>query len=161
MRNAFLGTVVAIGMIAAGGQPALAQQDPYASCTQPTVDTISGKADGIAARYWLKRLQGYVKDDDRKAVADNVNFPLEWNTKTGIVLIKSRGEFLKKYDDLFTPELKGKIAKQDLKCLPADDEGAKVADGELRFSLFSSENQFRVTSISQPGIKKNEKLPWE
>jgi hypothetical protein len=142
MRNAFLSTVLAGGILMVAGQHALAQQDasaptpaPAASgpCTQQTVD-VFGKAEGIEYRYWMLKLQKAVKEDDRKLVAEFVLYPLTWNRKEGTVLVKTRGEFLKNYDAIFTPELKGKIASQNVKCLPGDDEGANVGGGELRYS---------------------------
>jgi hypothetical protein len=168
MRNGFFATVLATGILMASAQCVLAQDQaapaaPAASsgpCTQQTVDFF-GKAEGIEYRYWMLRLQKAVKEDDRKQVAEFILYPMVWNRKDGTVQIKNRGEFLKNYDEIFTAELKGKIATQNVKCLPGDDEGASVGGGELRYSKFANGNQFLITSISQPGINKSEKLPWE
>ena len=168
MRNGILGTVLATGIVLAVGQSvnAQAQAAPAAPaganvvCTQPTVDNF-GNADGVGYRYWLIDLQKAVKEDDRKAIADMVYYPLVWNKTDGTVEIKSRSEFLKHYDEIFTAELKGKITGQNVKCLPGDDEGANVGNGELRFFKFARDNKFQITSVTQPGINKSNKLPWE
>lgn len=167
MRNALLSTVLASGILLAAGQSALAQEAtaapaPAASgpCTQPTVD-VYGKAEGIEYRYWMLRLQKATKEDDRKQIADFILYPLTWNRKEGTISIKNRSEFLKNYEAIFNPELKARIASQNVKCLPGDDEGANVGNGELRFSKIAANSEFQITSISQISAAKTEKLPWE
>jgi hypothetical protein len=174
MRKAICSTVLASAILMAAGQMGVAQKAGDAApakagdaaapipegCTSQTVD-IFGKTEGIAYRYWMLKLKELVKNDDRKALAEVMNYPLQWNRKDASVALKGRGEFLKNYDEIFTAELKGKIANQNVKCLPGDDEGANVGNGELRFSEFSEDTGFRVTSITQPGIVRSSKLPWE
>jgi hypothetical protein len=163
MRNGLIATVLASGFLMAAGLGATAQAQTGSSgaeCTQQTVDYF-GQADGIAYRYWMLRLKTAVKDDDRKALSEMVFYPMVWNRKDGTVSIKDKREFLKNFDEIFTPELKAKIASQNVKCLPGDDEGADVGNGELRFFKFAKTNEFEITSISQPGIVKSNKLPWE
>jgi hypothetical protein len=162
MRNGILNTVLATGLLLAAGHtmlaqdaaPAAAKPAPAAAmeqkpapdttvCTEPTVDV-------------------YGKDDDRKLIADSmIYYPLVWNRKEGTLEVKNRSEFLKHYDEIFTAELKGKILSQSVKCLPGNDEGASIGDGEMRFFKFATNNKFQITSITQPGIKKSDKLPWE
>jgi uncharacterized protein YijF (DUF1287 family) len=173
MWKAISSTVLAGAILMAAGQVVVAQQTGDAAaaktteaapspagCTNQTVD-IYGKTEGIAYRYWMLTLQKLVKEDDRKGLSEVMNYPLQWNRKDASVEIKTRNEFLKNYDAIFTAELKTKIATQNVKCLPADDEGANVGNGELRFSKFAEDTGFRVTSITQPGIVKSNKLPWE
>jgi hypothetical protein len=166
MRKAIRGTVLASAILMAAGQIAVAQKagdsppPTTEGCPTQTVD-VFGKTDGIAYRYWMLTLQKLVKEDDRKGLADVMNYPLQWNRKDTSVEIRNRNEFMKNYDEIFTAELKGKIATQNVKCLPGDDEGANVANGELRYSKFATDEGFRITSITQPGIVKTHKLPWE
>jgi len=180
MRNGILNTVLATGLLLAAGHTMLAQDAapdaakpaPAAAmepkpapdttvCTEPTVD-VYGKADGVAYRYWFLDLRKAIKEDDRKLIAESmIYYPLVWNRKEGTLEVKNRSEFLKHYDEIFTAELKGKILSQSVKCLPGNDEGASIGDGEMRFFKFATNNKFQITSITQPGIKKSDKLPWE
>jgi len=171
IRNAFLAAGIAI----TASHAILAQQDeptvppastpPY-NCQVQTVDNY-GVAEGVQYRYWMLDLQKAVKDDDRKLISEHmVNYPLVWNRRSGAVLITNSKDLLKSYDDIFTPQLKQRIAKQNVKCLPGDDEGASVGNGRLRFSKFASgkfysPNSFHITSVTEDGFNFAQKLPWE
>lgn len=176
MRTAILNTVLAAGVVIAAGHAALAQQDqaptppptyssPYA-CSIQTVDSF-GQAEGIQYRYWMIDFQKAVQADDRKDIADHmISYPLTWNRQSGTVLIRNAKDMLKAYDEIFTPRLKQRIARQNIKCLAGDDEGASVANGKLRFSKFASGratsgSQFSVTSVTEDGFNLAAKLPWE
>ena len=114
MRKAICSTVLAGAILMAAGQMVVAQQTGEAApakpaeaapsqegCTVQTVD-IFGKTDGIAYRYWMLTLKKLVKEDDRKAMAEVINYPLQWNRKDASVEIKNRNEFIKNYDEIFT-----------------------------------------------------------
>jgi hypothetical protein len=174
MRTATLNTFLAAGFIIAVGHAALAQQDqattpqsssPY-GCEVQTVDSY-GQAEGVQYRYWMLDLQKAVKGDDRKLIAEHmVSYPLNWNRHSGNVSIANSKDFLKDFDEIFTPQLKQRIARQNVKCLPGDDEGASVANGKLRFSKFAagkyfSADSFHITSVTEDGFNMAQKLPWE
>jgi hypothetical protein len=176
MRTAIFNTVLAAGVFIAAGHAALAQQDQaptptpasatsYA-CEVQTVDAY-GSAEGVQYRYWMLDLKKAVTDDDRKQIAEHmVNYPLNWNRHSGTVAIRTSKDLLKNYDEIFTPQLRQRIARQNVKCLPGDDEGASVANGKLRFSKFASgkyfsEDSFHITSVTEDGFNMAQKLPWE
>jgi len=170
IRNAFL----AAGITFAAGHAALAQQDqastPQSSssygCEVQTVDSY-GQAEGVQYRYWMLDFQKAIKEDDRRLIAEHmVNYPLNWNRHSGTVAINNSKDFLKDFDEVFTPQLKQRIARQNVKCLPGDDEGASVANGKLRFSKFASgkffsSDSFHITSVTEDGFNMAQKLPWE
>jgi len=172
IRNAFLAAGIAI----TAGHAALAQQDQASTaqssndsaygCEVQTVDTY-GVAEGVQYRYWMLDLQKAVKADDRKLIAEHmVSYPLNWNRPSGAVTINNSKDMLKSFDEIFTPQLKQRIARQNVKCLPGDDEGASVANGQLRFSKFASgkyfsADSFHITSVTEDGFNMAQKLPWE
>jgi hypothetical protein len=176
MRTTILSTFLAAGIAIAAGHACLAQQDqattPQSSgdsaygCQVQTVDSY-GQAEGVQYRYWMLDLKKAVKQDDRKLIAEHmVNYPLIWNRHSGTVTIPNSKDFLKSYDEIFTPQLKQRIALQNVKCLPGDDEGASVANGKLRFSKFASGHYFsadsiHITSVTEDGFNIAQKLPWE
>lgn len=175
MRTEIFKTVLAAGVFFAAGHAALAQQDqPVATstnnaqyaCEVQTVDTF-GQAEGVQYRYWMLDLKKAVSDDDRKQIAEHmVNYPLVWNRHSGAVMVRTSKDLLKDFDDIFTPQLRQRIARQNVKCLPGDDEGASVANGKLRFSKFASgkyfsEDSFHITSVTEDGFNMAQKLPWE
>lgn len=166
MRKATWVAAAVVGLALLGAKATLAQEKASSTaamtpgCTNTTVDTF-GKNEGIEYRYWMLKLQKAVKEDDRKMLVDTmVYYPFLWNKPDGPVQIKNKSEMLKMYDEIFTPELKDKIAKQNVKCLPGDDQGAMVGGAELRYAKFS-DGDFRMTTVQPPGKTMVSKLPWE
>jgi hypothetical protein len=156
--------VVALALMGAKGtlaqEKTVSDQATTPGCTNATVDSF-GRNEGIEYRYWMLKLQKVVKEDDRKMLADTMVFyPFLWNKPDGPIQIKNKSEFLKNYDEIMTPQLKEKIAKQNVKCLPGDDQGAVVAGTELRYAKFA-DGEFRVTTVAPPGKTMVSKLPWE
>lgn len=81
-----------------------------------------------------------VAADEKAAVAELILLPLQVNGETPIT-IKSKEEFIEKYDQIITPSVKDALAAQKVDDLFVRDQGVMVGSGELWFGASAEEPQ--------------------
>lgn len=74
-----------------------------------TLPSAAGPADGFAATF--AQFQAAVKTGDKNKVADLTDFSdFFWDSDDSLRNVKTRADFLKNYDRMFTPDVKKRIA---------------------------------------------------
>ena len=87
----------------------------------------------VEAKAKIMEFHDVIQSNDKIAIADHVCFPLSYATKTGQKVLKNKSEFLKKYDEIFTPALKQRWAKNDWEPTWVGTKGITISDGDIWF----------------------------
>ncbi len=113
--------------------PVRAQTTPDSqACKGSTVD-LQGADFAQKSRTFLSELQAAVKAEDKAKVAALISYPvlvIRGDRKTHI---KTKAEFLNRYDAIFDAHVRQVIAQQSAKCLFGNYQGAMIGDGEVWF----------------------------
>ncbi|WP_336516824.1 hypothetical protein [Pollutibacter soli] len=88
---------------------------------------------------FIKVFQGWVTLDQKDSIVSHTRFPAGQ--------IKSKEDFAKKYAEIFTPEYKSAIAKQNTRQIFRNANGAMIAGGKIW--LIQDGNQFLVSAINK------------
>jgi len=88
---------------------------------------------------------------EKDAVAELVLFPLRVNGETPME-IKSKEEFVEKYDQIMTQSVKDALAAQKVDNLFVRDQGVMVGDGELWFGASAEDPQVYGMIAVNPDI---------
>jgi len=92
---------------------------------------VAGIQDPAAFTSYFEKLQKNVAKNNKAAVADSITFPLRVNHNGKSVMIKSKKEFIKKYDNIMTAKVKKKLLAQKIDNLFVNWKGVMVGDGEV------------------------------
>jgi len=80
---------------------------------------------------FLSKLQKAVKFNNKKEVANFISFPLHVNHKGKTVQIKSKKQFIEKYNKIMTEQVKKKLLAQKADKVFVNWKGIMVGDGEV------------------------------
>ncbi len=136
----------------AASYPALAQapaQSPdTAPCQNSTVEQALGPAAGVAARQFLSQLQAAMAANDKAKIADMVSYPMTQVHNGKPVKIATRAKLLSDFDQIFTPQVRSKIASQSSRCLFGTALGAVIGNGEVWFTQHSANGPFQIITVN-------------
>jgi len=110
----------------------IVQQRGIAQCHGSPVADFSPSLEP-KARAFLSSLVASVKAGDKTKIAAMVLYPLNVNTDKGHRIVRNSSEFVKTYDQLFTPAIKRAIERQVPECLFANWQGVMIGDGAVWF----------------------------
>ncbi|SAL01303.1 hypothetical protein [Caballeronia ptereochthonis] len=85
-------------------------------------------------RAFFDRLQHAVAAGDRNAVADMVSYPITVRAAGRKTTLRSKRDFVARYQSIFTPKLVDTVARQKYATLFVRDQGAMIGDGGIWFS---------------------------
>jgi hypothetical protein len=119
-----------------------------AQCHRSTVADFSPSLEP-KARAFLSSLITSVKAGDRAKIAAMVQYPLNVNTDKGHRSVRSSAEFVKAYNQLFTPAIKTAIEKQVPECLFANSQGVMIGDGEVWFEELQN-GSMKIKTLNVP-----------
>ncbi|KMZ11699.1 hypothetical protein BHUM_04189c [Candidatus Burkholderia humilis] len=97
---------------------------------------------------FFDKLKRAVAAKDKNAVAGMVAYPVAVHRANAQIIVRTRKEFLARYDQIFTPKLVDTVGRQDYATLFVRDEGAMIGDGEIWFSSVCRDH-----ACKQPDIK--------
>lgn len=103
----------------------------------------------LGAKNFLIELQHALLADDRKKVAGLCRYPLRVNFPKKQILVENRKEFLRKYPQVLTPEVKNAVIQLKTPIL-AGWRGFMTERGEVWFDLVVGTNVLRVGTINVP-----------
>jgi hypothetical protein len=111
----------------------------FSDGSKPAPWDNAGISDPKGMVDFIKVFQGWVTLDQKDSIVSHTRFPAGQ--------IKSKEEFSKKYAEIFTPEYKSAIAKQNTRQIFRNANGAMIADGKVWFIQDGS--QFLVSAINK------------
>jgi hypothetical protein len=103
------------------------------ACPGSTVDS-QGADVARRARALLAELQTAVNEGDKTKGASTISYPLMVIHGSRKASIKTKAEFLSKYDTIFDQNIRRAIAQQSAKCLFGNYQGNMIGNGEVWFS---------------------------
>jgi hypothetical protein len=80
------------------------------------------------------KLTKSILNKDIKAVASMNLYPLRVNSKSGNLLIKSKEEFIAKYDSIVTDKIFNAVKLEKFETLFANSTGMHIGDGDIWFT---------------------------
>jgi len=92
---------------------------------------VAGIKDPAAFTSYFEKLQKNVAKNNKAAVADSITFPLRVNHNGKSVMIKTKKDFIAKYDKIMTATVKKKLLAQNVDKLFVNWKGVMVGDGEV------------------------------
>lgn len=116
--------------------------------SEPTSWDNAGIDDPVAFKQFLKKLQGWVVNNQRDSVAAVIAFPLV-NAKVRNkeqIIVKDKNEFLANYNLYMNDTVKAALKNQNLRQVFRNANGAMVGNGQLW--LRQVENGFAITAIN-------------
>jgi len=126
-------------------------QTPQASgqrpCKGDTVDR-EGVATASKSRAFLAGLKAAIEAGDKEEVSKMMHYPLRLNTAAGNFQIRTRAEFLSRYNQIIDSEVIATIQDEmSSRCLFSNYQGFMIGDGQLWFQEISP-GEFRVNTIN-------------
>ncbi|MFF2092225.1 hypothetical protein [Paenibacillus sp. NPDC058174] len=106
---------------------AVKQNNPY---------EVAGIDNAAAFSKYFSKLQKEVKANKKEAVADLVAYPLRVNSSGKSIEIKTKKQFIAKYNQIFTDKVKKKLLAQKEDELFVNWKGVMVGDGEVWIGQF-------------------------
>ena len=127
--------------------PGHAQDQAKTGCNGSTVEDYSP---GVVpkAQQFLSTLKTLVKADNREEIGRLVRYPLAVNSAKVHRRIRSRAEFVKSYDTLFTAAIKRAIERQAPECLFANWQGVMIGSGEVWFEEQST-GEMKIKALNR------------
>jgi hypothetical protein len=116
--------------------------------SEPTSWDNAGIDDPVAFKKFLKKLQGWVANNQRDSVAAAIAFPL-LNSRVRNkeqIIVKDKNEFLANYDLYINDTVKAALKNQNLRQVFRNANGAMVGNGQLW--LGQVENGFAIMAIN-------------
>lgn len=107
----------------------------------------AGIDNDAAAETFFLDLKEAVSKDDRAKVANMMNFPLRVNGDHK-QLIRKKSDLLKRYESVFTPQVKEALSKQKVSDLFVNCQGVMIGHGEIWFNQIFGSNNIRVITIN-------------
>jgi hypothetical protein len=154
MKIKLLGTIF-IAILS--GHLALAQgPTPSAKCTNPDISTLDAFGPKVAAqaRSFLADLQNAVRTNNRNAVASMMHFPLPALDGQKSISIKTKAEFLRRYDRLWTDGVKNALLSQDAACLSYASSGYTPESGSQANFVIGSAGEIWFEGPTKSGAMK-------
>lgn len=99
-----------------------------ARCNDSDIQTIKDSfrpETASKARAFVVGLQSAVRSDDREAVASMMHYPL----RTAKGWIRTKAEFLKRYDEIWNKDVRRALLTQDIDCLSWASSGYTPESG--------------------------------
>ncbi|BAU28049.1 hypothetical protein DFP93_101125 [Aneurinibacillus soli] len=94
------------------------------------------------------KFQTLVAKGDKKGVADYMKYPVVVNGKK--TTNRTKKQFIKNYDKIFTPKVKKALADQKVEDLFVNAQGVMVGDGEIWFGVSTQKpEQYQVIDINK------------
>lgn len=132
--------------IVLGASPAAQAQEPSAADVDHRLDALFGSHAPYQA--FFEALQKAVAADDRKAVADRVDYPFRTHVDGKAVTLHDAALFVQHYERIVTAKVKRAITGQSYAELFANSQGVMVGDGELWFAGVGKAGVVRITAIN-------------
>jgi len=114
-----------------------------------TAQAQDAQEDVSAKQKFVVELQQAVRADDRRWLADHMQFPLRHNGRRK-TLIRSRAAFLKDYASVFTARLRACVLAHDAKDLFGNWQGIMLGNGCLWFRNIGDAvpERYRIVTIN-------------
>jgi len=119
----------------------------YAINLPDNLFAVAGIKDPTAFTSYFEKLQKNVAKNNKTAVADSISFPLRVNHNGKSVMIKTKKEFIAKYDKIMTAQVKKKLLAQKVDKLFVNWKGVMVGDGEVW--LGQTKDQLSIIAINR------------
>jgi hypothetical protein len=124
-----------------------------------TVDAFGPKV-AADARQFLVSLQKAVRSDDREIVASMVYFPLHFYGQTGAMTIRTKPDFLRHYNEIWSAQVKRELFLQSVACLSyassayTPESGSQAAfvigaHGEIWFLDIGKNDAMKIITINR------------
>ncbi|WP_028596541.1 hypothetical protein [Paenibacillus assamensis] len=99
---------------------------------------VAGIDDPAAFAQFFNNLKKEVAANNKKAVAGMIDYPLNVNKNGKTTKIKSKQEFIKKYNKIINKEVKQKLLAQKIDRVFVNAEGVMIGDGQMWISQFGT-----------------------
>jgi hypothetical protein len=139
--------LVAVLLLAASLLPTQAQNSGDSQACQGSTIDNQGADVAKMSRAFLAKLQAAVHDGNKTKVASMVSYPLMVIQGSRRTRIKTKSEFLARYDTLFDAHVQSAIAKQSANCLFGNYQGAMIGNGEVWFSQ-QQEGSMKIITVN-------------
>lgn len=118
----------------------LKDDSTFADGSEPTSWEIAGIDDPVAFKKFLKKLQIWVKNDQRDSVASVISYPF------GKAKIKNVAVFKNSYDKYFTDKVKDALQTQNFSQIFRNYQGAMIGNGAIW--LNETNKSFKISAIN-------------
>jgi hypothetical protein len=129
------------------GLPCVAQSARGSSAECPN-DTVNRMGPRMASnsRLFLKSLKVAVGSNERSAVSRMVAYPVKVYVGDTTEAVSTPAEFVRRYDRIFTAEVKQAVRSQSSHCLFGNADGFMIGDGQVWFAEI--DGKMKVISIN-------------
>ncbi len=107
----------------------------------------AGIKNAIEFEHFFNKLQKDVSKGNKSEVANTIAYPLKVNSKGKSIEIKSKKDFIAKYDIIITANVKKKLLAQKVDIVVANWKGVMIGDGALWVGQFGE--QIGVFAVNQ------------
>ena len=108
---------------------------------------IAGIDNPVVFEHNFSLLQKYVKEGKKSDVANLMVYPLRVNSKGKFIEIKTKKDFIAKYDKIMTAQVKKALLAQKLDKVFINSKGVMIGNGDLWMGQFGE--QVGVFAINQ------------
>ncbi len=108
----------------------------------------AGIDNDAAVEAFFLELKEAVSKDDQSKVADMINYPLNVNGRGHKEVIRKKSDLLKRYQSVFTPQVKVALSKQEVSDLFVNSQGVMIGNGEIWFNQIFGSNNIRIITIN-------------
>lgn len=108
----------------------------------------AGIEDDHQFERWFKKFQEFVGHENRDKIGDLIYYPVDVRINHKEVRIKNKREFLYRYSEMFTKEVKDIIKNQTIRGLNVSDKGVMVGNGEVWINVIENKPGFWITAIN-------------
>jgi hypothetical protein len=97
--------------------------------------------------FW-DELEAAIRKNDKRRVANLISYPLSVSTWTAEFRVRSEGELISRYDEVFPKDLKKLLLRQRAECISrVGAQGFSIGHGEIWFDLFPN-GKVRIFTIN-------------
>ncbi|MDI3319606.1 hypothetical protein [Pinibacter soli] len=119
----------------------LKDDSTFANGSEPTAWSVAGIDDPVAFKKFLKKLQIWVKNDQRDSLASVISYPFDKGK------IKNAEAFKRNYDKYFTARIKDTLQQQNFSQIFRNYHGAMIGwEGDIW--LYKADNGFKISAIN-------------
>jgi hypothetical protein len=140
LTKALSGLFIAAALTCSGAAFAQTDQDVDAH-----IDALFGAHEPF--RAFFDRLQQAVAAGDKNAVADMISYPIAVHRAGKETTLRSKRDFIARYQSIFTPQLVDIVARQKYAMLFVRDQGAMIGNGEIWFSGVCRDNACKQSDV--------------
>jgi hypothetical protein len=113
---------------------------------------VAGVTDLRAFKQIFEVLKTAVAKDDKDQAAACALFPIRVNNGKKSLQIKTKAEFVKQYDQIFTVDVRKALAAQDADKMFANWKGVMAGNGEIWFGATAeTPQQYGIISVNPGG----------